>query len=248
MTPRVSPSCSAVDVPFGLLTAQPGDSKVEQMRAAAPGRRRLGRNKGDRREQSRRFVVAYAGSAVRFDLFDAFAVDEPDWYHLSLGSEAEYFAKSALDGAGYEARHFLRIYTGKPITDEGDELLGYATFPWWLAGSPEIDGVVINWTTLPGGLPPYDEGDTTVHEVGHWLGLYHTFQNGCKGKGDEVKDTAPEGQAAFGCPIGRDTCPGGGPDPIFNFMDYTDDACLFTLSKGQRTRLKAFVGRYRNQL
>jgi hypothetical protein len=191
---------------------------------------------------------SYAGMGVRFTLYDAYTAEEPDLFSFSLGSEAEYYAKTMLDDAGYDARRFLRIYTGLPVTDEGDELLGYATFPWWLSGEPETDGVVINWTSLPGGQAPYDEGDTTVHEVGHWLGLYHTFQGGCAGKGDEVGDTPAEAQAAYGCPVGRDTCRSKGKDAVFNFMNYTDDACLFQFSGGQRNRVKAFVGRYRNKL
>ena len=61
-----------------------------------------------------------------------------------------------------------------------------------------------------------------MHEVGHWLGLWHTFQNQCNVVGDEVSDTAPENEPFYGaCPPGtdRDSCPGDGlNDPIKNYM------------------------------
>jgi len=77
------------------------------------------------------------------------------------------------------------------------------------------------------------------------MGLLHTFQGGCSKKGDLVADTAPERSPAFGCPVGRDSCKRGDPDPIENFMDYTDHACMNHFTAGQDARVDAQFSTYR---
>ena len=137
----------------------------------------------------------------------------------------------------------LNIYTCVP----SDGILGYATFPWDAKQYPHLDGVVLNYNTFPGGsATSYSEGDIRVHEVGHWLGLYHTFQNGCDGKGDLVRDTPAQAYPSSGCPVAPvDSCPGAGPDPIENFMNYTNNTCMNEFSDGQSNRMQKMLSRFR---
>ena len=68
----------------------------------------------------------------------------------------------------------------------------------------------------------------------------------CELTGDLVCDTPSASAPAFGCPVGLDSCPGGGPDPIHNFMHTTDDACMYELTPGQSTRMDAQWSSYRS--
>lgn len=185
-----------------------------------------------------------ANTGFAFDLAGVTRTENANWFSnfaFDFGIELE--AKTALKRGGPST---LNVY----LVD-GGPWLGWAYFPD-IVDDPtygNLDGVVLDWRTLPGGpFELYSEGDTAPHEVGHWLALYHTFDGRCGKFGDYVADTPAEFSPAFNCPVGRDTCIGAtqtGLDPIFNFMDYTADACMHEFTKGQSERMQAAWAAFR---
>ncbi|HXG26637.1 MAG TPA: zinc metalloprotease [Candidatus Binatia bacterium] len=200
----------------GNLTDRQIRDQVAQMNAAFGGR--------------------YGGvdTGFAFTLAGVTRTNNATWYASQSGG-AEHAMKQALKVPG---DNVLNVYT-----TSGGAYLGWAYLPEITdTAQAYLDGIVIDWRTVPGASDAYeglyDEGDTLVHETGHWLNLEHTFFGQCNKTGDFVDDTPPEKSAAFGCQVGRDTCPQPGLDPVHNYMDYSDDPCLTEFTAGQTQRMK----------
>lgn len=179
-----------------------------------------------------------ADTRVRFRLDSLDRTDNSAWFHNPQRNEGPMKRRLRKGGRGT-----LNLYTAAV----GADVLGFSTFPQWYRRDPRLDGVIVDFRSLPyGSYAPFNHGFTAVHEIGHWLGLMHTFEGGCVSPGDGVTDTPYEREPAQGCPEGRDSCPQRGRDPIHNFMDYAHDACMRGFTTGQGRRIRAAWAAYRS--
>lgn len=149
---------------------------------------------------------------------------------------------SAQGGANiWDRNKYLNIW----VCNLGGGVLGYAQFP---GGNAATDGVVITHTgfgTTGTAAAPFNKGRTATHEVGHWLNLYHIWGDdgtGCNGS-DQVGDTPNAGGPNYGCPAFPKVSCSNGPngDLHMNYMDYTDDACMYMFTTGQKARMSAVL-------
>lgn len=126
------------------------------------------------------------------------------------------------------------------VCNLGGGILGYAQFP---GGSSATDGVVCDnnaFGRVGTAAAPFNKGRTATHEIGHWLNLRHIWGDATCGN-DQVGDTPLHNAANFGCPAAghKSTCTGTPVEMTMNYMDYTDDACMYMFSAGQKTRMQA---------
>jgi PKD repeat protein len=154
-----------------------------------------------------------------------------------------------LSGARWDYRRYLNIWVVTSIDNGGGQgtILGYAVFPF--ATSASRDGIVIRHDRVGtiGTAIPSDSGRTLTHEVGHWLGLYHTFQDGCFGNNDQCDDTPPVASTFTNanCPANGNSCTNDVPDlpdQWENFMDYSEGSCMAMFTPDQRDRIWYFLG------
>ncbi len=190
--------------------------------------------------------TAASDTGFRFELAGTDRFDETSWHHDRSGSRdtaasLEYREATRKGGAADLNIWFVNL-SG----------LGIATFPWEYRADGAVDGIRVDYTTVPGGSADnYDLGETTTHEAGHWFGLYHTFEDwqepydDCDPVNDEVDDTPIQRSASSGCPTDRDSCPAPGSDPIHNYMDYSYDECYDQFTPGQTSRMAELWSAYR---
>ncbi|MEZ6014171.1 MAG: zinc metalloprotease [Planctomycetota bacterium] len=140
----------------------------------------------------------------------------------------------------WDPSRYLNIYS-----NQASGALGYVPFLPQLGNvGSSSDRVVVLWSAVGRNAPigaPFNQGRSATHEIGHYLGLYHTFEGGCGGAscyttGDLICDTNAESTANFGCNAGSSSC--GSTDPVRNYMNYSDDTCMNQFTEEQARRMR----------
>lgn len=160
----------------------------------------------------------------------------------------------------WDPHNYLNIWVPRTIetSNNNGAVIGYATLPSWIVGTPWRDGVVVHSEFFGRNSNATYLGRTATHEVGHWLGLFHTFQGACTGNtaascaaaGDRVCDTPQAALPNFGCPT-PNSCPDSptdDPDQIENYMDYSNGNCQDMFTQGQTDRMDFFTATYRSNI
>ncbi|MFM2376173.1 MAG: hypothetical protein RLZZ165_1270 [Bacteroidota bacterium] len=163
------------------------------------------------------------------------------------GDPVKFTSKGGTDA--WPSDQYLNIW----VCNLTGGIVGYSQFP---GGSPLTDGVVILYSAFgrTGNVPlPYNKGRSATHEVGHWLDLYHIWgddNNSCS-LDDFCNDTPRQAKENFGCPTFplTDACTPSSPGVMFmNYMDYTDDACMYFFTQQQMGRMNAIMAGTRASL
>lgn len=141
----------------------------------------------------------------------------------------------------WDNKRYLNVYVVKSITGG---VGGYSSFPYT---PPDEDGIVVRANLFGDiGTASASGGRTTTHELGHWFGLYHTFNGGCGqdtcADGDYVCDTPPVANPNYTCNLNANSCANDSPnlpDQVRNYMDYSPDDCKNKFTQGQKERILA---------
>lgn len=185
----------------------------------------------------------FSSTPFQFSLQSIDRTDNTDW-------AACYYISAVKESLAVDPEKTLNLYFCPEKGPGG--LTGYSNFAHHgNETNTKLDGPVVYSGTVPNGSEQNSNlGNTASHEIGHYLGLYHTFEGyDCDGDGDYIPDTPSQSSPTYDCPDYKDSCPlTNGEDPYHNFMDYSFDICRTEFTHDQSDRMQDIVQIYRKGL